>query len=163
MYRPKSEAFLRKSPSATIGNFIRFDFQKERLKSASSPGPGQYDLRSKRPSGPRACFTTARELNKTITPKYVTPGPLDYCLKIEAILKNNPKATIGRGNIEYFLTRDKINAPSPQHYRVNKHPILKKAPVVIFNRARREDNNANLYMKTYNVPSQVYHKFKKYF
>lgn len=52
LYRPKSEALLRKSPSATIGNYIRFNFKKERLKSAETPGPGQYDIRNKKRSGP---------------------------------------------------------------------------------------------------------------
>jgi len=70
-YTPSVKFIKRRAPSVRVGTSKRNDPSKNR----KSPGPGAYDLRSQKFSGPKWLFTTTDRTEKSLATE---PGPGSY-------------------------------------------------------------------------------------
>ena len=129
-YRVKSDVFLKRQPSATIGNTVRAISVKSIDQRTLSPGPADY--RTSKPwNGPK--FHFAKKYSK----QYETsPGPSDYRYEALNIMKKQPKVCIGKAaKVSSLVSRER--SPGPQDYEPKRLKFKNRPATFVFQTEKR--------------------------
>jgi hypothetical protein len=131
-YRPKSEVYLKRSPSCTIGHTKRSLCSPSRDKQ-KMPGPCDYQIDRSITHGPK--YHIANRFLKLLA-SHRQPGPSDYIYDPNVRLKRNTRVTIGGAKrVSCLIPREK--SPGPFCYNPNKLNLQRRHPTIIFSRAQR--------------------------